>query len=337
MRRSIRQRYTPPATKSRWTFRHSVFLVVLLYVLSVAAINGWSWLGTGQWMRQRIEGMSTRLPTQAPLRGRVVVISPHPDDETLAVAGIIQDVQQHGGRVSLIFLTNGDGFPWDARVEDRRIFPDAETYLKLGRRRMKEAQQASHILGVAPDQVYFLGFPDRGLTSLYLQNYILPYTSKYTHVQAVPYQKTYKPNAPYTGFELKFQLNSLLKQLNPDIILTPTPLDGHPDHRAAAYFTTDLWANNYPQAELYYYLVHGGVEWPLPKGNHPQLPLSPPTLTQLQQTWHSYDLSTTQQVNKRLAIQAYPSQLRILKRFMWAFARTNELLLPVPEVSHDRP
>src|SRR4030095_6335023 len=44
-------------------------------------------------------------------RDRLVVLSPHPDDETLAAGGLIQRVLQSGGKVKVVFLTSGDGYP----------------------------------------------------------------------------------------------------------------------------------------------------------------------------------------------------------------------------------
>ena len=42
---------------------------------------------------------------------RLMVFSPHPDDETLGAGGLIQWVLRMGGKVKVVFMTNGDGFP----------------------------------------------------------------------------------------------------------------------------------------------------------------------------------------------------------------------------------
>ena len=42
---------------------------------------------------------------------RLMVFSPHPDDESLAAAGLIQRVLSLGGSVKVVFMTSGDGFP----------------------------------------------------------------------------------------------------------------------------------------------------------------------------------------------------------------------------------
>ncbi len=50
----------------------------------------------------------TRL--DVPRATRLVVVAPHPDDETLAAGGLIQRVLHEGGTVRVVVLTPGDGF-----------------------------------------------------------------------------------------------------------------------------------------------------------------------------------------------------------------------------------
>jgi hypothetical protein len=42
---------------------------------------------------------------------RLLVVAPHPDDETLGAGGLIQRVRHAGGAVKVVFMTNGDGYP----------------------------------------------------------------------------------------------------------------------------------------------------------------------------------------------------------------------------------
>jgi len=44
-------------------------------------------------------------------RVRMLVVSPHPDDESLAVGGLIQAVLAAGGAVDVLLLTDGDDNP----------------------------------------------------------------------------------------------------------------------------------------------------------------------------------------------------------------------------------
>ena len=52
----------------------------------------------------------------------LLVVSPHPDDETLCCAGVIQRVLQAGGHVSIVWLTSGDGSELDLLVVEKSLF-----------------------------------------------------------------------------------------------------------------------------------------------------------------------------------------------------------------------
>ena len=311
----------------RRNWKHLSAALVLLALLA-AFVNGWLWLPTGRLSVNRVNAAAAALPQMPPLGGRVLFVSPHPDDETLAASGILQDVMARGGQVYVVFLTSGDGFELDAMATARELRSTPADFLRLGLRRMQESREAARATGIPADHLFFLGFPDGGLTPLYLQNYLVPYTSRHTRVSRVPYAGTFAPGKPYTGQELERQLAAVYDQVKPDIVLAPSAQDGHPDHRAAAYLASRLASQR--QKKLYFYLVHGGLEWPLPKGLHPALPLAPPRSTWQGMPWQRYPISDKQRVRKSAAIRAYKSQLLILPRFMWAFVRQNELLMPAP-------
>src|SRR5262249_9672320 len=42
---------------------------------------------------------------------RLLVLAPHPDDEALGAAGLIQRVVGAGGSVRVVLMTSGDAFP----------------------------------------------------------------------------------------------------------------------------------------------------------------------------------------------------------------------------------
>lgn len=302
--------------------------LLVLVVLLAAFVNGWYWLPTGSLTLRQVRTAAAALPQMKPLSGRVLFVSPHPDDETLAAGGILQDVMARGGQVYVVFLTSGDGFEWDARATTRELSVSHADMLRLGLRRMNEARAATSALGIPTSHIYFLGFPDQGLTPIYLQNYLVPYTSLHTGVNRVPYAGTFAPGKPYTGKELDRQLGAIYDLVKPDIVLAPSAQDGHPDHRTAAYLASRLASQR--GEKLYFYLVHGGLEWPLPKGLHEGLPLAPPRPTSQGLKWQRYPVTAQQRARQIEAIQAYKSQLMIIPRFMWAFVRQNELLLPAP-------
>src|SRR6266508_4539922 len=63
---------------------------------------------------------------------RLMVFSPHPDDETLGAGGLIQRVLRVGGAVKVVFMTSGDGFPEGVELEERIAHPTAQDYREYG-------------------------------------------------------------------------------------------------------------------------------------------------------------------------------------------------------------
>src|SRR2546423_8928728 len=73
---------------------------------------------------------------------RLLVISPHPDDEVLGTGGLMQHVHSVGGVIRVVYLTDGDGYPEGVKFEDHVETPSAADYRGYGRRRRKEARAA---------------------------------------------------------------------------------------------------------------------------------------------------------------------------------------------------
>jgi LmbE family N-acetylglucosaminyl deacetylase len=260
---------------------------------------------------------------------RVLVLSPHPDDDVLCCSASVRRALEAGAGVWILYFTSGDGFEFDALVTERSLRPGAAGMLSLGRRRMAEAVAGAAALGVDASRLRFLGYPDGGLRALELQNARTPYRSRYTGRTAVPYGGTVRPGAPYTGEALERDLSTVLDEVRPTRLLAPSPLDAHPDHRAVGEFALRALGARGLLGATRYWIVHGGLEWPLPKGDHPGLPLTPPPRGR-GLPWRRVPLEPFDQALKRDAIRAHRSQVAVLGRFMIAFDRTNELLSPVP-------
>jgi LmbE family N-acetylglucosaminyl deacetylase len=78
---------------------------------------------------------------------RVLVFSPHPDDESIGVGGYIAQSAENGAIVEIVLVTNGD-FHGNEQV------------------RYAEFKKATHILGVPESNLVFLGFPDGKLDEI---------------------------------------------------------------------------------------------------------------------------------------------------------------------------
>ncbi len=83
----------------------------------------------------------------------IVFSHAHPDDESIATAGVMARMADEGHRVVLVVATKGEG----GEVPDAFLDP-GET---LTERRVKETMAAAGILGVA--RVEFLGYIDSGM------------------------------------------------------------------------------------------------------------------------------------------------------------------------------
>jgi len=82
---------------------------------------------------------------------RILVIAPHPDDETLACGGTIAKKIKEGHDVRIVFLTDGR----NSHLHTLEIYTDPSPE-QLALIRVQEAQSATAILGVPPENLIFL-------------------------------------------------------------------------------------------------------------------------------------------------------------------------------------
>lgn len=255
---------------------------------------------------------------------RLLVVAPHPDDETLCCAGVMQRVRAAGGQVSVLWLTSGDASHLTLLLIGHTLFGNAATARALGIRRMAEARAATALLGVAPAGQVFLGYPDRGLLPLIDAFRTQIYTSATTGAAQVPYSDALAPGHPYTGDSLQHDFAAAVRRLAPTLILAPSPLDAHPDHRAAGLLTAGLSSRLGIVTPVRYWIVHGGEGWPSPRGLNPGIPLSPaPRAAALAPV--PFTLTPAEEDRKLAAVQAHVTQLQVLGPFLLAFVRTTEL------------
>lgn len=128
--------------------------------------------------------------------GNVLVIAPHPDDESLGCGGTIALLRERGFAVHVLFVSDGT-----------MSHPNSPTYPadRLRQLRESEAVDALQVLKVSPENAMFMRLPDR-------------------HVPT--------PNSPGFADAVDF-IRKLLVALNPTTVLVPWRRDPHPDHRAS--------------------------------------------------------------------------------------------------------
>src|SRR5689334_8641068 len=88
---------------------------------------------------------------------RLLILAPHPDDESIATGGLIQVAREVGAPVRVIVLTDGDNNPWPQRWIEKRWHIDAAARARWGARRREEARAAMRVLGLEPQDALFFG------------------------------------------------------------------------------------------------------------------------------------------------------------------------------------
>ncbi|MGE0085827.1 MAG: glycosyltransferase [Desulfococcaceae bacterium] len=130
--------------------------------------------------------------TQNLTGAKVLVLAPHPDDETLGCGGSVCIHADAGDTVKIVFLTDGS-------KGDSSGTAEKEAYIAL---RRNEAEQACKCLGVSDTEFWL--YEDRSL---------------------------------YAALECADRFSALMAEYRPDLVYVPSPLEIHPDHRAAAFLT----------------------------------------------------------------------------------------------------
>ncbi len=271
-------------------------------------------------------------------RERLLVIAPHPDDETLGAAGLIQRVIEGGGTVRIVLMTAGDAYVEVVRHETRKPKPTSPDFVAFGKRRIKESLTAMRKLDDGDRiRVQLLGFPDGGLDALLCSYWSSskPYRSPTSGASDPPYDReALNPDIPYAGEGLRRELAGVIEDARPTLVALPDPLDNHPDHHAAGVFALialNDWLSHPGPASLepdritpriLAYLVHW-PHWPpdakdaaqpfcLP-GDYPAHGVRPVSL----------EMSDREQKNKRAALACYASQQTVMSG-MVAFLRDSE-------------
>jgi len=259
---------------------------------------------------------------------RVLVVAPHPDDETLAAGGLIQRLHAAGGALRVVFLTDGDGFPEGVKAEEGRENVTASDYRAFGRERKDEARAALHALGIHDDTATFLGFPDGGLSRMltgYWSDRRPPYLSPYTRRNRPAKSELLDADARFHGEDVTQELATLIAAFRPTAILTPRKEDQHVDHCAAWFFVADALGDvtrvdtGY-RADVLTYIVHF-KSWPYES----ELPALSGGAG-----WLRLRLTDREMAQKREAIHKYKTQMKVMDWFLEAFVRRTEVFAQPP-------
>jgi LmbE family N-acetylglucosaminyl deacetylase len=260
------------------------------------------------------------------LGDRLLIVAPHIDDETLAAAGYAAAGLRRGAEVSVVYVTAGDCNRTSADIMDFTLRPGTKGFLQEGRRRIQEALSAMSRLGLKRGQLYFLGYPDRGILPM-LDNPGAVVRSIGTGRTAVPYEEAVSPGALYRLASLEKDLRTVFDQVQPTAVVLPVSFDAHPDHSASGRITLRVLGRTVATPRRLGYLIHS-FHYPEPFLLAPGHPLLPPRRF-LEEKWTVFPLNPADEQAKKRVIEDYKSQRRDPYLFVLtdAFIRKNELFL----------
>ncbi|MEP6898987.1 MAG: PIG-L family deacetylase [Rhodanobacter sp.] len=160
---------------------------------------------------------------------RLLVVAPHPDDETIATGVLVQQVRAMGGEVHILLLTNGDNNPWPQRWLEHRLLIGTAARKRWGQRRYAEMLQALQCLQVPQQALQTMGWPDMGVAELLLRD----------------------------GVQAAASIALAIDRFQPTLIALPSIEDRHPDHGAAHVLVQLALAGRTDTPRQLAYLVHG--------------------------------------------------------------------------------
>jgi len=161
--------------------------------------------------------------------GNILITVPHMDDAVLGCGGTILKMPAKE-RVHLVYCTDGRGI----LNNPKRAAGYVSGEERIGEIRREETQEALKTLGVPLQNAHFLAFPEQGV--------------------------------PAHRSELRQQLEFLVGELQPCLVLTPFRYDRHPDHVALSQTVESMARDAAHPFQLLQYFVY--YQWKLlPRGD----------------------------------------------------------------------
>jgi len=158
---------------------------------------------------------------------KIMIFSPHEDDETLGCAGVIRGAINNGSDVKLVLVTTGDYTEPKNRIQltikimellglDKQnlIYLGYGDYKVLGPAYLSKNQPQKIFPGYKGSQTY--GFPDIGVIDYHYQKYGV--------------------HADYTYQNIFNDIYTVIKENLPQDIYLTSQLERHPDHSSTAFF-----------------------------------------------------------------------------------------------------
>lgn len=192
----------------------------------------------------------------------IVVFAPHPDDEVIGCAGVIQQALARDRRVQVVFSTSGDGYPRAAARLAGKTLGELEPadFIRLGETRRAEALAADRELGLAERDLVHLGFPDGSFGGVLAATGSEPVRSPLTQLSESP-----TTGAPYTRRGALDGFVRLLEDSRPAEVYVTDAADEHGDHSATHQIVTEAIKRTGSTARVFTFMVHAAHDrWPDP-------------------------------------------------------------------------
>lgn len=160
---------------------------------------------------------------------KLLIVAPHPDDESLGTGGLLQRAFASQVPVRILFGTHGENNPWAQRFWERRWKIGCAERAGWGERRRQEALNAISVLGGQPECARFLNLPDQGITGLLMKG----------------------------DPELLSLFAEEIEEWRPTLVVIPAMRDAHPDHSAlSVVLSMVLGSFGGLLSQVWEYLVH---------------------------------------------------------------------------------
>lgn len=145
----------------------------------------------------------------------VLVVAPHPDDEIIGLGGYILKYMKKGGRLTVMYLTDGE-----------KSLHDIDPAL-IAEKRIEISECVAESIGIQSEDLKRLHFSDGNIPDI--------------------------NNASFG--DAVSRVGEIVKKINPEVIFVPYYLDGHSDHVAAFEIMHRLISDEKMQCRLYGYWV----------------------------------------------------------------------------------
>lgn len=245
---------------------------------------------------------------------KIMILAPHPDDEILGCAGVIQN-SANTENIHIVLATNGDFYGRD--------------YAAV---RLQESLAALRYYSLDDSHLTVMGFGDTGMDRE--QSFLSTlYAADTDVVTSTPLSaQTYHPlggrcvldAVPYTRRNFLVSLSLTLEKHRPDIVYVSSRYDEHGDHSALCLFLDEILPALPFRPIVRQYIVHGGDDtaWP----NRESHIFSRPPVCDTAIWEKRVVLSGVDWEAKRNALRIFESQLSP-SGFLLSFAKTEEFFL----------